>query len=163
MKQKFKDYYKNAVIETAKLSHAKRLKVGAIAVKNNRIISTGYNGTPAGWDNECELIFYPLDVHFEQEPEDFQVDFPFTDNDGDRYKLITKPEVLHAEHNLIAKLAQSHESSKGAVMFCTVSPCIECAKLIQSAGFKKLYYIDNYRSNDGLRFLEKCNVKIEQL
>lgn len=163
MKQKFKDYYKNVVLETAKLSHAKRLKVGAIAVKNNRIISTGYNGTPAGWDNECELKFYPLDVEFDQEPEDFNEQFSFIDGDGDRYQLVTKQEVLHAEHNLIAKLAQSNESSKGAVIFCTVSPCIECAKLIQSAGIEKFYYIDDYRSNDGLKFLVKCGIEVEKL
>lgn len=163
MKQKFKDYYKKVVLQTAELSHAKRLKVGAIAVKNNRIISTGYNGTPAGWDNECERIWYPMDIEFEQDPEDFQAEFSLIDDRGNRYQLITKQEVLHAEHNLIAKLAQSNESSKDAVMFCTVSPCIECAKLIQSAGIKKLYYIDNYRSNDGLEFLKKCNIEIEKL
>lgn len=161
MKQKFKDYYKQVVIETAKLSHAKRLKVGAIAVKNNRIISTGYNGTPSGWDNECERVWYPIDIEYEQD--DFETDYPLIDNNGNRYTLITKQEVLHAEHNLIAKLAQSNESSKDAVIFCTVSPCIECAKLIQSAGIKKLYYINNYRSDDGLKFLEKCNIEVEQI
>jgi dCMP deaminase len=163
VKQKFKEYYKQVVQDTAKLSHAKRLKVGAIAVKNNRIISTGYNGTPAGWDNECETKYYPTWAHMEQYHEDLQNDFPFIDSQGDCYALVTKQEVLHAEHNLIAKLAQSHESSKDAVIFCTVSPCIECAKLIQSAGIKKFYYIDEYRSNDGIDFLIKCGIKVEKL
>jgi dCMP deaminase len=163
VKQKFKEYYKNVVLETAKLSHAKRLKVGAIAVKNNRIISTGYNGTPSGWDNECENKYYPSWAHMEQYHEDWKNEFPFIDCQGDRYSLVTKQEVLHAEHNLIAKLAQSNESSKDAVIFCTVSPCIECAKLIQSAGIKEFYYINDYRSNDGLKFLVKCGVKVEKL
>lgn len=163
MKQKLKDYYKHVVIETAKLSHARRLKVGAIAVKDNRIISTGYNGTPSGWDNDCERVWYPMDIDYDQDPEEFQAEFPLIDDTGDRYQLITKQEVIHAEHNLIAKLAQSNESSKDAVMFCTVSPCIECAKLIQSAGIKKLYYIDEYRSNEGLNFLVKCNVEVEKI
>jgi dCMP deaminase len=162
MKQKFKDYYKNIVLQTAELSHANRLKVGAIAVKNNRIISTGYNGTPSSWNNECEDKIYwnpeIEDLHLDE----LRIEYPHADMYG-YYRLMTRPEVLHAEHNLIAKLAQSHESSKGAVVFCTVSACLECAKLMHSAGIKKLYYINEYRSDDGLKFLEKCNIKVEKL
>ena len=162
MKQKFKDYYTKVVQETAELSYGVRLKVGAIAVKNNRIISTGYNGTPSGWDNVCEQKIY-WDSNIEDLHEDeLLIEYTHKDEVG-RYRLETKPEVIHAEHNLIAKLAQSHESSKGAVIFCTVSPCVECAKLIQSAGIKKFYYIDEYRDIEGVRFLEKCGIKVEKL
>ena len=100
---------------------------------------------------------------FDQEPEDFNDQFSFIDDDGDRYQLVTKQEVLHAEHNLIAKLAQSNESSKGAVIFCTVSPCIECAKLIYQSGINCVYYGENYRDDSGIKFLQKSGVKIEQL
>ena len=94
----------------ARLSSAQRAKVGAIIVKDKRIISIGYNGMPSGWDNDCE-------------------------HDGK-----TKPEVLHAETNAIAKVAQSNESSRGSEIFCTHLPCIECAKLIHQSGIVTVYY-----------------------
>lgn len=113
----------------AQLSTATRLKVGAIIVKDNRIISIGYNGMPAGWSNICE------------------------DDDNK-----TKPEVLHAEENAIVKLAKSHESGDGAVMFMTHAPCINCARLIYGSGISEIYYRDTYRSQDGLDFLIKCGI-----
>jgi len=131
---------------TAELSTAKRLQVGAIVVKEDRIVSIGYNGMPAGWTNECEY----------QEVYDYKL------ND-DIYQLKTKPEVIHAEANAIAKLAKSTESGNGAVMFLTHAPCIDCAKQVYTAGISKLYYRNSYRSTDGVDFLNKCNVEVEQI
>ena len=129
MKQKFIDAYMDTAERFAQLSTATRLKVGAIIVKDNRIISIGYNGMPAGWSNICE------------------------DDDNK-----TKPEVLHAEENAIVKLAKSHESGDGAVMFMTHAPCINCARLIYGSGISEIYYRDTYRSQDGLDFLIKCGI-----
>ena len=118
------------VAETfAKLSHCERAKVGAIIVKSDRIISIGYNGMPAGYDNCCEDTLYHIQLGTTTE--------------------MSKPEVLHAEANAIAKLAQSSESSDGAVMFCTHTPCIECAKLIHQAGIEKVYYRCDYDAGKG--------------
>jgi len=125
---------------TAQLSHAVRLKVGAIVVKDDRIISIGYNGMPAGWDNNCEdQITYP---------------------DAEGITLKTKPEVLHAETNAISKLAKSNEAGENAVMFCTHAPCIDCAKLIYQSGISRLIYRDAYRSTDGIDFLTKSKVDV---
>lgn len=122
----------------AQLSSAKRLKVGAVVVKDNRIISIGYNGTPSGWDNECEYIEY--------------------DDNGDPLGTKTKPEVIHAEANAIAKLAKSNESGQGADIFITHAPCIDCAKMIYGAGINNVWYRNSYRNEDGLNFLKKCGV-----
>lgn len=130
----------------ASLSKANRLKVGAIVVKDNRVISIGYNGTPSGWDNNCET----------EVPE--QVDL-----EGRSYTpacSVTKPEVIHAEANAIAKLARSSESGLEATMFITHAPCMECAKLIFSAGIKKVYFRNFYRNDDGIDFLQKCGVEV---
>lgn len=126
----------------ADLSHAMRLKVGAIVTKEDRVISIGYNGTPKGWDNKCEDSIYLDDMHVE---------------------LKTKPEVIHAEANAIAKLAKTKESGEGADMYITHSPCFECAKLIYTAGIRKVFYHVPYRNNDGVKFLEKCGVEVEQI
>lgn len=123
----------------AELSSAKRLKVGCVIVKDNRIISIGYNGMPSGWDNVCEHLDYL---------------------DG---KLTTKREVLHAETNAIAKLAQSTESGKDAELYVTVSPCIECAKLIHQVGISKVFYRQKYRNCSGLDFLSKCDIIVNQI
>ena len=127
---------------TAELSSARRLKVGAIVVKDDRIISIGYNGMPAGWDNNCED-----ELH----------------QSVDRVDLVTKPEVLHAETNAIAKLAKSSESGLGADLFVTHSHCLECAKLIYQSGIKRVYYGMAYRDDAGIRFLEKSGLNVEQL
>ena len=131
MKQKFIDAYMDVAQRFAQLSSAKRLNVGAIVVKDDRIISIGYNGMPTGWDNKCE------DEHFK-----------------------SKPEVLHAESNAIAKLAKSSESGLGASIFITHSPCIECAKLIYQSGISTVYYKNVYRSSAGIEFLKKSKVKV---
>ena len=133
-------------METAKifaeLSHARRLHVGAIVVKDDRIISIGYNGMPAGWDNDCE-------------EEIFQ-------QDGTT-GLKTKPEVLHAETNAIAKLARSNESGLDSDLFVTHSPCLDCAKLIYQSGIKRVFFGTAYRDDSGVDFLRKSGVTVEQL
>jgi len=134
MKQKFIDAYMDVAERFAKLSYAKRLNVGAIVVKDDRIISIGYNGMPSDWDNDCE-------------------------DENNK----SKPEVLHAESNAIAKLAKSNESGDNATLFCTHSPCIDCAKLIYQSGISTVYYKDNYRSNDGIDFLKKSNVTVTKV
>ncbi len=111
-------------------SHCNRLKVGALIVKNNMIISDGFNGTPSGFDNTCE------------------------DENN-----VTVPYVLHAEANAITKIARSHNSSDGATLYVTASPCLECAKLIVQSGIKRVVYGEKYRLDDGLKLLEKANVK----
>ena len=144
MKSKFKEVYFNIAKEISTLSYAERLKVGAIAVKNGTILSYGFNGTPYGWDNNCEQLIEES-------------------NDNESFsRLVTKPEVIHAEQNCLYKLAKSGESSDGAVIFCTHAPCLECAKAIFMSGITSFYYESEYRSNDGLDFLQKCGVEIEK-
>ena len=130
----------------ARLSKAKKLKVGALIVKDNRVISIGYNGTPSGWDNTCEEEV--------SETENCILDsgpnFPIT-----TIELVTKPEVIHAEANAIAKLARSNESGLDSTMYITHSPCFECAKLIYTAGIRKVYFRQHYRNEDGIKFLKK--------
>lgn len=147
MKQKFRDAYMKTAETFAELSSARRLHVGAIIVKDDRIISIGYNGMPAGWDNNCEEVVTPT--------------LPYLQGGGPT--LRTKPEVLHAETNAIAKLAKSTESGNGATLFVTHSPCLDCAKLVYQSGINTVYYRNSYRSEDGLQFLEKAGVKVEKI
>jgi dCMP deaminase len=125
---------------TAELSHARRLQVGAVIVKDDKIISIGYNGMPAGWDNDCE------DQVYEQ--------------DGFHITLTTKPEVLHAETNAIAKLARSNESGLDSDMFITHAPCLDCAKLIYQSGIKRVFYSEAYRDDAGMQFLKKSGIDV---
>ena len=140
MKNKFISAYMDVAERFSKLSTAKRLQVGAIVVKDDRIISIGYNGMPSGWTNDCENQI--IDV-----------------KTGDT-TLVTKQEVLHAESNAIAKLAKSGESGEGAAIFVTHQPCIECAKLIYQSGIRSVYYSKEYRLTDGLKFLTKSGVNV---
>lgn len=130
MKQKFVDLFMTYAKETAKVSSAVRLQVGSVIVKNNRVISIGYNGTPAGWDNACE------------------------DADGN-----TLPSVMHAEENAILKLARDGESGDGSWMFLTHAPCIHCARMIHGVGINTIVYENEYRSREGLEFLEKSGIQ----
>ena len=134
-------------MKTARLfaehSSAVRKKVGAVIVKDDRIISIGYNGMPSGWDNTCEEL---KPQSFPHEP-----------------ALVTKPEVLHAESNAIAKLAKSSESGDGASMFITCSPCIDCAKMIYQSGIKEVFYGEKYRDNAGIEFLYKCGINVREI
>lgn len=160
MKQKFIDAYMDVAERFAQLSSAKRLQVGAIVVKNDRIISIGYNGMPSGWDNCCEHKEYDLsrDINGNLFPDPHN-HFPHVDNLG-RYALRTRPEVLHAESNAIAKLARSSESGEGATIFITHAPCIDCAKLIHQSGIATVYYRHDYRSTQGVDFLKKSNISV---
>lgn len=145
----------------AQESHAQRLKVGAIIVKNGRIISMGWNGTPTGWDNNCEDRIYPLDHPGGWlSPEEIEEMWPFEDENGNRYKLATKPEVLHAEMNALMKVARSTDSCEDSTLYCTLSPCIDCAKAIHQSGIKRVVYEDDYRVGTGLDFLAKCGIEI---
>lgn len=134
MKQKYIDLYMDWAKRAAELSHAKRLHVGAVVVKDDTVISYGYNGMPAGWDNNCE------------------------DND-----FITRKEVLHAESNAIAKLARSHNSGLGADIFITHAPCMECSKLIYQSGIGRVYYGTAYRDTSGIEFLEKSGIEVRNI
>ena len=133
MKQKYIDLYNDFAERTAKLSHARRLQVGAVIVKDDTVISYGYNGMPSGWDNVCE------------------------------HEGKTKPEVLHAESNAIAKLARSSNSGLNADIFITHSPCMECAKLIFQSGIKQVFYAEDYRIASGIDFLKKSKIKVTKI
>ena len=156
MKQKFIDYFMNIAEITADLSYANRLKVGAVLVKDNQIIGTGYNGMPSGWDNVCENKVYCEDGDYREQQ------LPKDSNEWKNFKLVSKPEVLHAEMNCISKVARSTLSSAGATMFCTHAPCMDCAKFIYQAGVAELYYKHTYRSTNGLDFLVKCGIPVHQ-
>ena len=129
---KWEKFYINVARQAGMLSTCKRLQVGALIVKDKRIISYGYNGTPSGFDNCCE------------------------ENN------VTKPEVIHAEANAILKVAQSTETTNGGVMYTTHSPCYECAKMIIASGITKFVYLHNYRDDGGLNLLKQANVIVEQ-
>jgi dCMP deaminase len=176
MKEKFKKAYMETAKIFAELSHARRLHVGAIVVKDDRIISIGYNGMPAGWDNNCETKQYmdhdaggwlnPDEIeerwpHTEETLEQFSDDTVYKKTS--RYNYKTRPEVLHAESNAIAKLAKSNDSGEGADIFITHSPCIECAKLIYQSGIQRVFYGQDYRDDSGIEFLKKSGVEIEKL
>lgn len=168
MKQKLIQAYMQTAKIFAELSHAKRLHVGAIVVKDDRIISIGYNGMPAGWDNDCEDKVWDPGAGGWLDPEEFDSMYPYEGwHEGAqrtvRYGLKTKPEVLHAESNAISKLARSSESGDGATMFITHAPCMECSKLIYQSGIKKVYFGQAYRDSAGVEFLKKCKVDIEQI
>ena len=164
MKEKFKDAFMDCAERFAQLSSARRLKVGAIIVKDNRIISIGYNGMPTGWDNNCEDEIRWNDVpHMREEYKKQGAKFHESPHGSTWSKLKSKPEVLHAEANAIAKLAQSNESSKDAELFCTYLPCLECAKLIHQAGIKKVYFREDLDTSkgSGREFLENSKIKLE--
>lgn len=173
-----KKYLKMAEI-WATNSYAVRSKVGALIVKDGMIISDGYNGTPHGFDNTCE---YRAGCKFDT---DDSWDFNYTkcsktktDEIGclqrdlrhcSEFKecpneiLVTKPEVLHAEANAITKVAKSTNSSDGSTLYVTLSPCLECAKLIIQSGIKRVVYKDEYRIKDGIELLKKAGIEVEQI
>ena len=142
---KFADAHMKAAEVYSQLSSAVRLQVGCVVVKDNTIIGIGYNGMPSGWDNNCE------DEIIIEEDEKFIKG------------LKTKPEVLHAETNALAKIARSTNSSDGASMFITHAPCLDCAKLVYQSGIKSVYYRNSYKNTDGIDFLNKCNVEVTMI
>ena len=151
------------------MSHARRLQVGAVIVKDDRVISMGYNGMPAGWENDCEDKEW-CSAGGWLGPEEIEEGWPFEgtylDADGNtmqgRYRLKTKPEVLHAESNAIAKLAKSNDSGDGADIFITHAPCMECAKLIYQSGIRRVYFNQNYRDDSGIKFLKQSGIEVIQ-
>ena len=143
------NFYMSIAKECAKMSRAIRLQVGSVIVKNNNILSFSWNGTPSGWDNDCEDEIVESYAGFEGAIH--------------RVKLVTRPEVIHAEGNAIAKLARSNDSGLGAVMFLTHSPCMECAKLIYGSGIACVYYEHEYRNLAGIEFLRKCGVPVKKI
>ena len=153
MKPKFLNAHMKAAVVYSQLSSARRLQVGCVVVKDNTIIGIGYNGMPSGWDNDCEQRIY----------NDLDERYQYLNEDGSHYSLKTRPEVLHAETNALAKIARSTNSSDGASLFVTHAPCIDCAKLIHQAGINSVYYRNTYRDNFGIDFLKKCNIEVEQI
>ena len=151
---------------TSKLSSAIRRQVGAVIVKDNRILSYGYNGMPTGWDNTCEYKDYmKSDAGGWLNPDEIEERWPFEEyseqyESNRRYRLVTKDEVLHAESNAIAKVSGSTESSEDATLFVTTAPCIHCAKMIFQSGIKNVYYRDTYRDDAGIEFLSKGGVSV---
>lgn len=136
-------------------SYAQRSKVGALIVKDNMIISDGYNGTPTGFENECET-WAPCTTGCTN----------LFDRDCEHCKehiLQTKPYVLHAEANAILKVAKSTQSSEGATLYVTLSPCLECSKLIIQAGIRKVVYSDEYRDISGLELLKRAGIEVKQI
>jgi dCMP deaminase len=168
MKPKFQQLYMDWAHRAAELSYARRLKVGAVVVKDDTVISYGYNGMPAGWDNNCEERDWDTGAGGWLDPEEFKARYPYEawhEQAGRnvRYGLKTKPEVLHAESNAIAKLAKSNNSGLGAELFVTHSPCIQCAKLIYQSGIARVYYGANYRDDAGIQFLKQSGIEVKQL
>lgn len=134
MRTKFDSKYLRMASIWAENSYCKRRKVGALIVKDNMIISDGYNGTPSGFENVCE------------------------DDNG-----VTKPYVLHAEANAITKIAKSGNNALGSTLYVTSSPCIECSKLIIQAGIKRVVYMDEYRLDDGIKVLRRAGIEVERI
>lgn len=132
--RKYDIAYLRMAREWAKLSHCTRRQVGALIIKDRMIVSDGYNGTPSGFENFCE------------------------DEEG-----YTKWYVLHAEANAILKMASSTNSSQGATLYLTLSPCKECSKLVHQSGIKRLVFIQRYKDDNGLKFLEKAGIELVQI
>jgi len=158
MKDKFIHAFMDVAERFSKLSSAKRLQVGAIIVKDDRIISIGYNGMPSGWDNNCEATIFV--TKYEAQGYDMVAQGYTETEQGNWTRLKTRPEVLHAESNALAKLARSSESGEGATMFITHQPCLDCAKLIYQSGISRVYFKEPYRLDTGLDFLQKSNVEV---
>jgi dCMP deaminase len=155
---KFANAHMKAAEVYSQLSSARRLHVGCVVVKDNTIIGIGYNGMPSGWDNNCEDKVYANAWSVDNEVWEYQ-----EEDSGHPYNLKTKPEVLHAETNALAKIARSTNSSDGASMFITHAPCLDCAKLVYQSGIKSVYYRNSYKNTDGLDFLNKCNVEVTMI
>ena len=170
MKQKFIDLYMDWALRAAELSYARRLKVGAVIVKDDTVISYGYNGMPAGFPNDCEDVEW-CSAGGILSPEEIEEGWPhqghYLDSAGNtiqgRYRLKTKPQVLHAESNAIAKLAKSHNSGLDADLFITHAPCLECAKLIHQAGIARVFFGEHYRDKSGLNLLYGAGIEVNKI
>ena len=133
-KDRYDKAYMRMALEWAKLSHCKRAQVGSLIVKNNMIISDGYNGSPTGFNNDCE------------------------DSSNDTYWY-----VIHSEANAILKCAKNGSSSEGSTIYLTHSPCKDCAKMIYQSGIKRIVYNQNYRDNSGIKFLKESGLEVTYL
>lgn len=146
MKPKHLNMYMEIAEVAARQSYAERLKVGAVAVRDHRILSIGYNGTSPGTDNQCENWYTRVD-----------------ENGNLETYSVTNDDVIHAELNLILKLARDGESGKGSDLFITHAPCYQCSKAILSVGFNKVWFRNQYRSTEGIDFLSEHGIEVEQL
>jgi dCMP deaminase len=163
LKQKYIDLYMDWAARAAELSHARRLHVGAVIVKDDTVISYGYNGMPAGWNNDCEDRKYmSSDAGGWLSQDEIETQWQYLEEDGTRYTLKTKPEVLHAESNAIAKLARSNNSGRDADIFITHAPCVDCAKLIYQSGIRRVWFGTAYRDTAGVEFLQRSGIEVTQ-
>lgn len=153
--------YMQIAYQTAKLSYAERRRVGCIIVKDEQIVSFGYNGTPHGFDNVCEEI----QTRKPDNPDHRNIlkEKGYECDDVCCSKSITKREVLHAESNAITKLAKSTMTSDGADLYTTTAPCFDCAKLIIQAGIRRVYYSEDYRDMSGVELLNKTNIEVKEV
>lgn len=164
MKDKHKLMFMRIAEAVALTSSATRLKVGAVIVKNNRVISTGYNALPVHIDGECETLKYMGDDGGGWlDWQDIEAYWPYEDCHGRRYNLVTKPEVRHGEKNAILNLAKSTESSEGSTLFCTHACCHLCSVDIVDAGIVRVYYKHDYRDSSGINYLKKNGVEVIRL
>jgi len=155
--------YMQIAYQISKLSYAERRKVGCVIVKDEQIVSFGYNGTPHKFDNTCETIVYmDGDAGGWLDPEEVEEIWPY-ENETGRFKLVSKHEVLHAESNALMKLAKTTMSSKDSVLFTTTSPCFDCAKLIIQSGVKEVFYCEAYRDMTGIALLERAGIPANQV
>jgi dCMP deaminase len=165
--------YLGMASSVARMSRAARTKVGAVLVKGKNILSYGWNGTPSGFDNVCEYKEYmdrgaggwlsPEEIE-ERWPHEQEMKYGEWAGTNVRYRLVTKPEVLHAESNVLMKLLASDNpvSTTGSTLYLTMSPCFECAKLIKQAGIIRIVYINNYRITNSLDFLKQVGIEVEK-
>lgn len=164
MKDKMKLAHMRTAFNYAACSSAVRLQVGSIIVKDDAIISIGYNGQPSGWDNVCEEREYMAsDAGGWLDPDEIESQWPLVAENQLRYRLKTKSTVLHAESNAISKLAKLNGGGQGSAIFITHCPCLDCAKTIYQAGITEVYYAESYRDTLGLDFLIKCGLTVEQV
>jgi dCMP deaminase len=157
-KERYESLYIDIAERIAKMSHAKRLQVGSVLVKDDCIISYGWNGMPSGFDNNCEDKVYANEWSIDNNTWEYQ-----EEDGGHPYNLKTKPEVLHSEANCLMKVARSTNSSEGASLFVTHAPCIDCAKLIHQSGINSVYYRNSYRDELGINFLKQCKVEVTKV
>ena len=147
--------------QVAKLSYAKRRRVGCIIVKDTQVIATGYNGTPHGFDNDCEEI-QTREIENENHKKVLE-EKGYECEDTRCSKEVTKREVLHAESNALAKVSRSSISSEGADMYITTCPCFDCAKLIIQAGIKRVFFSEDYRDMSGIALLKKAGIEVNEV
>lgn len=162
MKNKHLKMYMEIAECLARASSGVRLKVGAVLVKDNNILSTGYNALPAAIDGPLEYKEYMKDAGGWLDSDYIEQEWPLLDTDGNRYKLVTKPEVRHAERQTLMNLCKTNESAIGSTLFVTESPCFLCSVDIVDAGIIGVYYKNKYRCSKGLEYLIENGILVEQ-